>query len=186
MPHVGYFKSRSAEKFTFPVEEVAENFRQALMRLHRLWDPAYEIIFWRKGRRVLCEIQHSCSHLDKRRVLRMRRRALKMRHDPLKTMKVARFALNLTVAEAARRSGLSRSHWNMIELGRKRMKLETLYRIAEALELPPEKLLYPSTQCVARRRHSPGTVSKDNVQELAEMQKVLEKALTSKGRELEI
>ncbi len=180
MPHVGYFKSRSAENFSFATEDVAENFRQALLRLHRLWDPGYEVIFWRKGRRVLCEVQHSCSPIDKRRVLRMRTRALKMRHDPLKTMRTARLALGLTVAGAAKKAGLSRTHWNMIELGRRRINIGTLYRIAETLGLEPKRLLQPSTQSVTGERHSPGTISDSNFRELATMQKELEKSLTSK------
>lgn len=180
MPTIGYTTSRRTGQDNIPREHAAENFRRMLLQLHRLWDPSFEIVFWRKRGRVLCEVQDSCSPIDKRRVLRVRRRALKMRHCPLKLMRTKRLALGLTVAEAADKAGLSRSYWNLIELGRRRMKIETLCRVAEVLDLEPGQLLRRTTQNVNRQKHCSTEISESNFQELARMQRDLALAQKSK------
>ena len=47
----------------------------------------------------------------------------------------------LTVSELADRAELSRNHVNLILRGRRRVQLDTLVKLAGALEVPPERLL---------------------------------------------
>lgn len=60
-------------------------------------------------------------------------------------IKKRREALKLTMAEAAARAGLpSRQRWNTIEsVERKNPSIETLYRIAHALNCRMEDLITP-------------------------------------------
>ena len=47
-------------------------------------------------------------------------------------------------------AGISRSHLAMIESGRKTVRLDTLWRIAEALEIPPHVLIRMTEEASGR------------------------------------
>ena len=59
----------------------------------------------------------------------------------LKTLKHYRRNMNLTQGELAARAGMSTSFYGMLELGKRRMTIEYLNRITDALECSPVDIM---------------------------------------------
>lgn len=55
-----------------------------------------------------------------------------------------RKAQGISQFELSKRSGLDKSYMNYVEKGKRNFTLQTLYKIAEALETPPEYLINPA------------------------------------------
>ncbi|MBS1984066.1 MAG: helix-turn-helix transcriptional regulator [Bdellovibrionales bacterium] len=121
--------------------KIARNFRQLLLHYHALWDPSFEIVFWRKGNEVICEVQNSDTPLDRERVAQLRQRAHELQMDPARLIRSKRKVLGLSITRAAQQAGMARSYWNMIERGQRRLSLVAAQKIGQVLDLPSTELL---------------------------------------------
>lgn len=71
-------------------------------------------------------------------------------------LREARIASGMSQEQLANRAGIHRTHISLIERSRRSVRLETLERLARALDIEPAKLIPPASK---RKGWRPGATS---------------------------
>ena len=78
------------------------------------------------------------------------------RESPFVRVRELRLAKGLTLAELAGRVGISSSYMQKVEAGQRRLNVELLFRLSQALDADPADLMKPQTGQGGKQRSSKG------------------------------